>query len=104
MPEKEIAHIVTDHGVISTIWQWIVAGVVGVGGWFWRHIDGRVNKLESAHTPRSILEQHILDEDKQFDVLFKKHDDVLEKLTLIAVDVATIKGKLSQNHEWQEQK
>ena len=84
--------------------RWAVGGVVGGAVLVWGHLTGRIKALENTIVTHRILEQHIYNEEKQFDVLFTHQRETSKAIAEIGKSVVRIEGKLSNNHDWQDEK
>lgn len=89
---------------ISNWVRWVVGGIVGGILLVWGHITGRLKALENTIVTHRILEQHIDNEQKQFDVLFNHQRETSKAIAEIGKSVARIEGKLSNSHDWQDEK
>lgn len=90
---KEAAKVVIEtSGTFAGIWEYVVSGIgAGILG-----LLGYVRKLEKNGITRAQFKEHIETDIEKFDLLFGKHDKVLEKVSSIAESVARIEGKLDK--------
>ena len=107
MPSEPLKAVVQSPGFFGAsidILKWFF-GALGAGAVVvWGNITGRIKVLESTLVTHTKLEEHIDSEEKQFTLLFSKHDEMNKSLTVVREAVARIEGKLSSNHDWQDSK
>jgi hypothetical protein len=84
--------------------RWATGGVVAGVVLVWGHLTGRIKALENTIVTHRTLEQHIDSEEKQFDVLFNHQRETSKAIAEIGKSVARIEGKLSNNHDCQNEK
>lgn len=108
MPVEQIKEatkvIVEASGSLAGVWQWIITAIGGALVGLWSHLTGRLKKLEETVTTQDIMREHAAQEEKKFDALFASHRIIMEEVTIIGKSVARIEGKLSNNHDWQDEK
>ena len=94
---KEVMKVAVEtSGAFSSIWHYIIGGLAtGVAG-MWGHLTGRIGKLEDRIVGKEAFDKHVIDENSRFDVLFDKHDKLLDQVTTIGRSVARIEGKLDK--------
>ena len=96
-PAKEAAKLVVEStGILSSIWEWIIAGIGTALSGLWLHITRRLSRIEQNQVTSTRLDSHIIDEERKFSTLFDKHDSLLDKVSSIAASVARIEGKLGK--------
>lgn len=91
--------VVETSGAFSNLWAWATGGLGAAGAALWRHVTGRLNKIEDRMVTAAVLKEHMDDENKKFELLFTKHDGIINKVGSIAESVARIEGKLDQQRE-----
>ena len=75
----------------------IVAGVVtGTAAWVWRHLTGRIARLEDKVVGREKFDDHVREQDAAFRRLYDKHDEIKDEISDIKSGVARIEGTLSK--------
>lgn len=91
---KEITKVVAESG--SSWWQWVLGMLGGFGGTLWAAMGGRVSRIERNMVTKEAFGQHTTDEEKKFEALFNKHDDMANDISAIRASVARIEGHISK--------
>jgi len=101
---KEAAKAVVETpGILPSLLNWFGAVLLGAGATIaamWRRMGMRLSRVEREASLAAVIKQdlanHTTDENLKFAELFRKHDNMADKLHNVGEAVARIEGKLER--------
>jgi len=77
----------------------VAVTVSGVAVWFWRHLTGRLTRLEESLLARDVFDRHVDQQNEKFDTLFSRQEKISDKVSDVHAAVARIEGTLSRRRD-----
>ena len=79
--------------------EFATVGEAGVVGWLWKHLTGRITKLECKILERNVFDKHVVEQNTKFETLFTRQEKIGDKIADVHSAVARIEGVLSRRRD-----
>ena len=79
--------------------HWIetaAAVATGSAAWVWKHLTGRIAKLEDKVVGQRAFQEHVEEENEKFNALFLKQDKLSDKVSDVHAAVSRVEGIVSR--------